>query len=304
MSPPLIAGLSIILASLTWSTAGVTVKLLLPYFDPYTIAFIRFFLASIFIIPFVLREKHINWKHVFFSVIPIMFLSSLNVLFFYVGLTRTTVIAASIMYAAEPFLVAFFSWLILRDHLTKIKIAGLVIGFAGVLIILLLPALSKGQQITGDVFGNLLVFIGAIAWTFYTIGSKRLLVEHAYSPLFLSAISIFTSAVIFFIISLCTTSIVSIPARISFTHIILFINLALIVTVISFTLYQWAIKHSSTTIASLTNYLQPIFTTIIAIKVLHEQITIPFVLGSGLVMWGLLMISGKRLFMWVQGRNT
>jgi drug/metabolite transporter (DMT)-like permease len=76
--------------------------------------------------------------------------------------------------------------------------------------------------------------------------------------------------------------------------------LAVIVTVGSFFLYHWSIKHSSAIMASLTNYLQPVFTVVLANLILREQITFGFIVGSTLVFCGLLITTGTRIITGVQ----
>jgi len=301
MSSPLIAGLSIIFASLTWSTAGITVKLLLPSFDPIFIACIRFVFAALCIFPLlIIMKQYRAWKMTFFRTIPFGLLTSINVAFFYFGLTRTTAIAAALVYASVPLLVAFFSWILLARRLSRLKIFGLIVGFIGVAIILLLPVIERGQQITGDIIGNFFILGGALAWTFYTINSEKMLAEKRSSPLLITSGSIITSAIIFFGLTLFFSPTPPLAQVFKLNNLLLFINLAVIVTVGSFFLYHWSIKHSSAIMASLTNYLQPVFTVVLANLILREQITFGFIVGSTLVFCGLLITTGTRIITGVQ----
>jgi drug/metabolite transporter (DMT)-like permease len=66
------------------------------------------------------------------------------------------------------------------------------------------------------------------------------------------------------------------------------------VTVVTFLLHQWAIQHSSATTASLTNYLQPVFAFIYNTIFIGETITVEFLLGSLLVLFGVFIATSDK----------
>ncbi len=74
---------------------------------------------------------------------------------------------AAIIASTMPLLVALFSWLILRERLRPMAMAGLVAGLVGV-------ALIMGARITGgvDLFGLLLCVIGVISLTVATLSVR------------------------------------------------------------------------------------------------------------------------------------
>ena len=78
--------------------------------------------------------------------------------------------------------------------------------------------------------------------------------------------------------------------------ILLVVHLGVFVTVATFTLYQWAIKHSSATTASYATYAGPVVSVAINVIVLGETITSGFVAGALIIFTGLMIVSGKSLF--------
>lgn len=65
-----------------------------------------------------------------------------------------------------------FSWAFLKERITKLKVLGTLMAFAGVV------ALSKPEAGNGDVTGLLLVLLGAISAAAYTVLGKRLMEKY------------------------------------------------------------------------------------------------------------------------------
>ncbi len=290
--------LAIILASLLWSTAGVA-KVVIHVFDPYTAAFFRFFVASLVILPFFLKEK--RGKRALLPLVPMTLMSTANIALYYVGLQTSTANAASLIYVSVPLLTAILSRRFLGEALGMQKLTGIIIGLIGVLVIVILPAIEKGQVISGGFPGNFF-FVGAVlVWSFYTIGSRRAIDKQGYSPITVTGISIFTTTAVFFIISLFTFRTSYIQPLTNPFIVLLILHLGIFVTVATYLLFQWAVKHSSATTASFNVYLQPFFAVFFNILFLGEHITLPFILGTILVGIGVFVAGGSQTLREVRG---
>lgn len=75
---------------------------------------------------------------------------------------------ASIIASAMPLMVAFAGWVILKDRLPTVGLIGMVLGFAGVILIM-------GNRLSGgvDATGVALCVIGAIALTIATLSMRN-----------------------------------------------------------------------------------------------------------------------------------
>lgn len=287
--------IGVILASLFWSTAGIS-KILVRSIDPYITAFIRFLISSLFLLPIFLKQKvqkQFNLK----SIIPIAILSTANICFFYLGIMTSTANASTIIYSTTPLVVLVFSAIFLNEKISRQKLIGIIIGLFGAVLIGILPIFEKKQQISGDITGNILFGLAMLSWAFYTIGSRYLIVSKKSTGLQLSSISIFLSSIIFGIISFFRWqpnyfSLITQPK-----NILLFLHLGIFVTVVTYLLYQWSIKHSSATIASLNLYIQPVFAILFNTIFLNEVINKEFVIGSIFVFLGVLITTKDNLFL-------
>ena len=226
---------------------------------------------------------------------PIALLSTTNVALFYFGLTRTTNNASATIYASVPLITAILAQHTLKEIVSGKKIAGIILGFIGVMTILVLPLFERGEAITGEIGGNLLIVIASFTWAFYTVGSRHLITNKGYSPLVITSISIFTSALVFAVFTLVFFPMDYISPLFVGNNLILILHLSLMVTVTTLLLYQWAIKHSSAATASLSNYLQPVFSILLGIVILSEPITGGFLIGSGGVFLGIFLATGTQL---------
>lgn len=282
---------AIIVASMLWATAG-TAKILLKSFDPFTAAFFRFFVASVVILPFFLKERR-QQKLSLLPLVPLALLSTGNITFFYWGLRTTTANATAIIYTIVPLVVALAAPKLINEQVTLKKLVGIILGLVGALFIAILPAVERGQHISGDLGGNLLVLVAVLCWSGYTIGSRHMLSSKRTTPIAMTAVSIFVSTVIFAIFSMSRwqpTYVASLTA----TNIAIIFQLGILVTVATYLLLQWAIKHSSATTASLGHYLGPVFAVSFNIFFLGERLTAGFVIGSVVVLTGVFLATGER----------
>lgn len=285
--------IAIVLASLLWSTAGLS-KIIVREFDPYFAAFLRFFVASVVILPIFLK-LHIKREHLLRDLVPFSLLATTNILFYYLGLSLSTANAATLTYAGAPMLTAILAHFLINERLNRQKIMGILVGFAGILFIAFLPALAKGESVSGNITGNMFFIFAAVAWSFYTISSRRAIADKGYSPVAVTSIFLFVTTAVFFVISLFTFKSSYIPTLAVPSTLALVLHLGIIVTVATYLLYQWAIKHSSATTASLQNYIGPIFSILVNVTFLGETITPAFLIGTALVLVGVVIASSSGL---------
>jgi drug/metabolite transporter (DMT)-like permease len=87
-----------------------------------------------------------------------------NVVLTLAGIAEGTRLAgaaiASVLLNSAPFFAALFAWLLLGERLTRRHVAGLVVGFAGILLIVGSPSAS-GSDVTA---GIVICLAGAIGW--------------------------------------------------------------------------------------------------------------------------------------------
>ena len=170
----LVAGLAWIgLAILCWTPLFPVAKRTLPYLDAYALGSLRYvFGIALFIgllIAFegrgALRYEGRFGAATLFGLIGI---TGFN-LFVWVGLAYTRPEHASIILALQTPLTAILVWLMRGQRPAAFTLGCVVLAFAGVVLVV-----TKGKPYAavegGELIGDVLIFLGALAWTTYTLG--------------------------------------------------------------------------------------------------------------------------------------
>ena len=103
---------------------------------------------------------------------------AVNQLLFLKGLSLTYSIHASLLMLTTPILIVFIAAWLLKEKAGPWKIAGLLLGIAGALVLIL----AKDNSGNGNnvLFGDILIIINAISYTIYFILVKPLMLK--YNP--------------------------------------------------------------------------------------------------------------------------
>jgi len=153
---------------------SVAIKISLTGFGPFTVAGVRFAIAAAVIAlwaritrrPFKVSAR--QWLHLL--ILSAIFLVQLSL--FYHGLSRTYASRGILIVNFQPFVVLVLAhFFIASDPVTKKKITGLVLGFSGVLCVLL----DTGAMDAGLRTGDAIIFAATILWGTNTVYVKRII---------------------------------------------------------------------------------------------------------------------------------
>lgn len=279
----------VLLYSLLSGAMGAVTKIGLFDFPPLTFAFLRFLVAGLLVLPFVLKKQ----KSIIADIKTLWLVSLfalINNILFVVGVQMTTATISQIIYALVPLMVFGILSIFLNHKYSQKKIVGIVVGFIGVVIIVLLPFIEVGGAFSGTIQGNVLISIAALCWSIYMVKSKDLLKK--YSPFYMTSIFIIISTVLlfpFFLIDVYINFGWWENLRIeSFSSLIYVIFIG---TLLAYTLNQYAIKHGGSLLASMSFYLSPLFGYLAAFLLLSEMLTPGIIVGGILALIGVFLVS-------------
>lgn len=240
-------------------------------------------------LPFVyknLRVARQDWKDlILLSFIGITFTISCLIL----GLKLSSSINAPIILSAGPIVLIVGSFFYLKERLKTKVVGGTLISLIGVLVIVLLPVFTKGLD--GSLFGNILLVGAAIGSVIHALLLKKILPN--YNPLTIAFWSFLIGSlplIPFYLIELNQTHW---PQYLSFPGIFGIIFGSLIATSIAHSIYAYGIKYIKASEVGIFTYVDPIATIIIAIPLLGEKITLPYLLGSFFVFLGIFVAEGR-----------
>ena len=158
-----------------WSANFVVVKATIGVFGPLTFTALRWGVALVTMFLIVRwRSGSIRWPGRDGWIL--MGLGMLGFgcyqLLWTVGLTQITAGDSALIIASSPVLVALLAGAVGLDHLTPPKLAGAIVAFGGVAIVIAAGhELRLGASLTGD----LLTLAAAALWAVYTTAGARLL---------------------------------------------------------------------------------------------------------------------------------
>jgi drug/metabolite transporter (DMT)-like permease len=172
----LVPFLLLALAALFWSGNWVVGRALRGAMPPVALNFWRWTGAVVILAPFVLPRLVGRWSVVRTHWRILALLGGLGAALFqvlvYLGLGMTTMVNAVLMNSAVPLFIILCSWLLEREHATLRQIAGIVLSFAGILVIMLHGdpgALARLQFNRGDA----IILAAMPVWGAYSVLLKR-----------------------------------------------------------------------------------------------------------------------------------
>jgi drug/metabolite transporter (DMT)-like permease len=164
------------LASLMWSGNWVAGRALRDAYDPVTLNFCRWAIAAAVLAPFALRELEGMGLLIRRNLGYLAILSFTGAALFqclvYLGLQSTTAINGVLLNSASPLFMILCSWAIEGERTTRRQVAGMLISFTGILVILSRGELRNLLQLQlheGDAW----ILLAMPVWGVYSVLLKR-----------------------------------------------------------------------------------------------------------------------------------
>lgn len=272
---------------LIWGSTWLIIKLGLGSFPPFTFAGLRY-LAAAFVLLALSKLTRASFPDSWRGWI---FLVSVGVLT--VGFTHALIFwgeqyissgLTGLLWATNPFLTALVAhFFIPAETINLRRLSGIVLGFVGVLIVLVEPILDSGRF---DLVAVLAIVAASATWAAGSVWFKK--ANAPGSPMVASGIQMLTGGIILSVIAASLER--GQTVTFSVASVSLLIYFVLMNTCLAFTLFFWLLKHTEATIVSLTAFLNPIVAVLLGAIVLSERLSWPIALGLPLVGLGLFMV--------------
>lgn len=256
---------------------------------PFSAAFIRFVIASVFLLLMVRRAEGRLPPVRLAQVLPIIVIGmtgvfAYNVLFFS-GLKLIGASRAALIIATSPIFITVLSCAFFHERLTRLKAVGVLVSVAGAAIVI-----SRGNLagIVGDHFGRGELFIlGCVAsWVAYSLAGKAAM--SSVTPLVAVAYSCAVGTAALLVPALIE-GLASDLADYSLRSWLCLGYLAVFGTVLGFYWYYDGIKRIGTMRAGQFINVVPVSAVVLAFLILGEPVTPSLLVG------GLLVVSGVYL---------
>jgi drug/metabolite transporter (DMT)-like permease len=204
--------------------------------------------------------------------------------FFYLGLSRTTASHGTLISNILPFVVLVLAHFFLdEERVSGRRVVGLVLGFAGVLMLLG----DAGKQAQAGLQGDLFVLAAVLVWGCNAVYTKRIITT--FHPIQITLFPLAISAPLFLLSALFLDQ--EMIARVDVPILISLLYQTLVTA--SFGLIGWMMmikKYGATTLHSFI-FIMPISGVFFGVMVLDEPLTVNLIGAILLVTMGLVIVN-------------
>lgn len=288
------AHLALLAANIIYGLNVIFGKAVMPdQIKPFALLTLRSIITAFlfWIAGFFIPKERVEKKDLIYLFSIFIFGVVINQALFLAGLALTSPINSSIILSVNPIFAFVFAALILKERITIVKGAGLTIGFAGVMTLILKNGAPDTSSST--FLGDILTLINTISWAFYTVIIKRMLEK--YHPItvmkwtFLFGMLINVPLGHDEFISTAWSSI-TLTGWLQIGFVVFF------ATFLGYLLLSFGLRRLSPTIVSTYTYLQPVIAAYLATLLGQDRIDVFMVISAFMIFIGVYVVSRQRNF--------
>lgn len=295
-NPPLWSVYALLLVMpLLFSSNIVIGRAAMAHTPPVTMAFCRWVLALLMLLPFCYGDIRSHWRQIIQNSSLFLLMGALAMgicgAIVYVGLARTEATNAALIYATSPVFIILIDSLFMGIPIRMRQGLGILLAFAGVALIVLR---GEPQNILAMKLndGDLLIGIASISWAVYSILIRRKSLSG------IPTLAVFASTMAAGIIILApffaweVVQTQGLPNQPS-AWISIF-GVALLPSVLAFSIYKFAIKTVGASKTSIFLYLMPVYAALLAVLFLGESMHLYHIGGLALVLPGIAIATYRQ----------
>lgn len=280
----------IILYALFASTFSLG-KLLLSYTHPVFLVGIRMSIAGLVLLTYQYFQNwssfKINKKDWWLYIQAMLCTTYFPYIFRFLGLKHMDPSKASLIYTLGPFATYLFSYLMGLEKMTPKKSVGLLVGFFGLMPMLITPSPKEG--VMGGVmffsWAELSIIASISILSYGWIVMHKLVKENNYEPAMINGISMFTGGILALLTSWQFEGAVEINDMRSFLVILTIV--ILVSNLLCHNMYGALLKKYSPTFLSFASFLTPLFTALYGWLFSSKTPSWEFMLSASCVLLGL-----------------
>jgi drug/metabolite transporter (DMT)-like permease len=278
--------LKLLLTAIFWGGTFVAGRLVTQNVGPYSIAFLRFTIASILLLLLTWRIEGKLPKLKKSQIMPVVLLGITGIfiynIMFFKGLKIIEAGRASLIIATCPIFITICSAIFFKEKLNPIKGFGIIISVCGAIIVI-----SKGninRVFEGGLgLGEFYIFCCVLSWVAYSLIGKAVMKN--LSPLASVSYSATIGAIALSIPAFFEGLVRNIASQ-SVLDWLCISYLGIFGTVIGFVWYYQGVERIGPTKAGLFINFVPISAILCAFFILREPITPSLAAGAVFVIWG------------------
>lgn len=286
-----------IITMLFWGTAFPFSKLIIDQgINPVVFLALRMGFAFLFLLGYILVLNQVKasfqmmkrhfWKLAILGVI----LFTGSYLIQYIGVQYTTAINQTVISNTTTFSVVIFNYLFYRRKPSKAFFMSMVMGFIGVLFIIL----DDGFQLTSATLrGDILTILAFTLWGLYIVVNRSVSIDE--NPLYIT-FSIFLWTTVSLVPLSFGFDFVHQVQILGWSHWVIIAYLGIVCSGITTLMYTMALSNESIPSENLAliGFLLPVVGIITSILLLNEGFSWQDLVGCGLVLISVFIVEGKQ----------
>lgn len=284
-----LAALAACLSTALGGSAFVAIRFLVTETEPVTIAFLRNFVAAVVltsIAVLVIRRWPSPRELLVMGAMGALFFGGLQFIFSN-ALIYTTASRGALAYTTAPFMTLLIAAAFGIEKPTRQKFFGIVVATLGVVV-----ALGQSAGAPPDAWiGDGLILVGALITAVYGVWSSRALQRH--SPLVAVVTGVVPGSFMLFLFARATDAPTFSP-DLSPIGWVAMAYLGIGAAVISYTLWLWALRHTTPTLVSIALPVNPLMALFWGAILLGEDVTVEMMAGFALVIAGIAIANWRR----------
>jgi drug/metabolite transporter (DMT)-like permease len=279
-----------------WGSTYLAIKYAIQTLPPFLMAGSRFLIAGSILMVWARlsgdyhRPTRTQWRTSF--IVGTLLLLGGNGLVVFAEHYISSSLAA-LLIAIEPLWIVILSWLWLGMAKPNLRvIAGLVIGFAGVW--LLVNGHASDAQVAGasEWFGIVAVIIASLSWAAGSIYGLR--GDTPRSPLLASGTQMLAGSIPLLIVGLVRGEASSFDASAVSWHSILGLSYLIVFgSLVGFTAYSWLLKNARPSMVATYAYVNPVVAVLLGWMIAGESMSGQMLLGAGIVVGSVVLITSQ-----------
>jgi drug/metabolite transporter (DMT)-like permease len=288
MNKTLLLELLLVLVAFVWAGSFIVVEIATTEMDPIDLGFLRFLVATpLMLLLVILRKKPLKVPRKELPWLIVLGLTGVTLLYLFqfLGIHYTNAPTASVLINTNVIFIAILSGLYLHETLTTKRIAGILLSFIGVVVIMF-SDISKQQMTLDNLFliGGILMLLSAFCWALYSFVGKRLL--RSYDEFVITSYA-FVFGTLFYL-PFVLSDLGTVLQKTSATGWLAVLYLALICTLFGYLGWYYALKHIDASKAAVFLNFIPLFTILLSFF-LGTSFSWFFLFGAALIIYGVYL---------------
>jgi drug/metabolite transporter (DMT)-like permease len=278
-----------VLVMVAWGSTFVITKVAATEIPPLTLAFLRFAIATLALLPVVWARGGFRRMTRPAAIGPLVWMAITGIAFFTVafnyGLVHATATQGALIYALGPAAIAVGAVLFLQERLSVWRTLGIALSTVGVGVVIV--AGKDASESPNALLGALWMVSAIVAWTAYTLFAKRL--ADADQVLVITSISGLGALML---LPLAVVELLQVEwQRPSAQAWLGLLFLGTVASAVAYVVYSYALRILDASLVGVFTNLDPLVGVFTAVIFLNESLETGHVIGGSIAIAGMWLAS-------------